>query len=118
MSVALAQANAEYSTTWTLGLFIVPMIASYMLNFLYFLLCGICFRRNKILWAFLIMFGASILLSMGMTAFGLKTNYDVDDLCSAEIQLRAILNWTSAITFAISACLAGGIYYRIKTLKH
>lgn len=118
VSAALAQANDEYSTTWSLGLFVLPMLAGYMCNFLYFLLCGITFRRNKILWAFLILFGASILLSMGTTAFGLQTHYDIEELSDAETIIRSILHWTTFITLTISACFAGGIYYRIKTLKH
>lgn len=118
VSVALAQANDEYSTTWSLGLFVLPMLAGYMCNFLYFLLCGVTFRRNKILWAFLILFGTSILLSTGMTAFGLQNHYDVEELSDAETIIRYILHWTTFISLAIAACFAGGIFYRIKTLKH
>lgn len=118
VSVALAQANDEYSTTWSLGLFVLPMLAGYMCNFLYFLLCGVTFRRNKILWAFLILFGTSILLSTGMTAFGLQNHYDVEELSDAETIIRSALNWSTCISLAIAACFAGGIFYRIKTLKH
>lgn len=118
VSAALAQANEEYSTTWTLGLFVLPMLAGYMCNFLYFLLCGVTFRRNKILWAFLILFGTSILLSTVMTTFGLQSNYDIEELSDAETIIRSVLNWSTCITLAIAACFAGGIFYRIKTLKH
>jgi hypothetical protein len=114
----LAIANEEYSTTWNLGFMVLPAIAGFVCNFLYFLLCGICFKKNKILWAFIILFGASIVLSTVMTTFGLQTHYDIEDLSEAEEVARHIIRWTTAGTFALAACFAGGIFYRIKTLKH
>lgn len=115
---ALAEANNEYSTTWNMGFIALPVIIGYVCNFLYFLLCGISFKKNKILWAFLILFGASIILSTVMTTLGLQTHYDIDDLAEAEVIIRGIVRWTVAASALLAVCLAGGIFYRIKTLKH
>ena len=115
---ALVVANEEYSTTWNLGFMAMPVFAGYICNFLYFLLCGISFKRNKILWAFIILFIASTVLSLVLTSLGLQGNYDVEDLAEAEVIIRKVINWSTASSFALAACLAGGIFYRIKTLKH
>ena len=116
---SLAVANSEYSTTWNLGVMAAPAIMGYICNFLYFLLCGISFRRNKILWAFIILFVASIALSTVMTTLGLQTSmYDFDDMAEAEAFIRSILGWSTVASAVLSLGFAGGIYYRIKTLKH
>ena len=115
---ALVAANEEYSTTWNLGFMAMPAFAGYICNFLYFLLCGISFKRNKILWAFIILFIASTVLSLVLTSLGLQSNYEVEDLAEAEVIIRKVINWSTASSFALAACLAGGIFYRIKTLKH
>ena len=114
----LAEANNEYSTTWSLGVMVLPAVIGFICNFLYFLLCGITFKKNKILWAFIILFGASIVFSTVLTAFGLQTDYEIDDLAEAEVLIRSAVQWSSVFSALLAACLAGGIYYRIKTLKH
>ena len=114
----IATANSEYSTSWNLGIMVVPLVFSYIFNFLYFLLCGISFRKNKILWAFIILFGSSIVISTVMTAMGLQTNYEVDDLAEAEVIIRAVVRWSTVFTGLLAAGIAGGIFLRIKTLKH
>lgn len=118
MSLALNDANMQYSTSWNLTPFILLMVVGYMANFLYFLLCGITFRRNKIVWAFIILFISSIVLSMGMTAIGLQTKYDFEELADAEVFLRGVLQWSMVCAIVLVICFAGGIFYRIKTLKH
>ena len=115
---ALAQANTEYSTTWSLGYVAMPAIIGYICNFLYFLLCGISFKRNKILWAFIILFVASIVFSTVMTTLGLQTHYDFDEPVEAEALIRSVIHWSTAFSALLAVCLAGGIFYRIKTLKH
>ena len=114
----LAEANNEYSTTWNLGFMFLPAVIGYICNFLYFLLCGISFRRNKILWAILILFGVSILFSTVMTTLGLQTHYDINDLAEAETVIRHIIHLTTVFSAVLAAGLATGIYLRIKTLKH
>ena len=115
---SLAEANNEYSTTWNIGVMALPAIIGYVCNFLYFLLCGISFKRNKILWAFIILFITSIALSTVLTMFGLQTHYDIDDLAEAEALIRTVIGWSTTVSAVLAAGLAGGIFYRIKTLKH
>ena len=115
---ALTAANTEYDTTWSMGLVFLPAIVGYICNFLYFLLCGICFRRNKIVWAILILFGSSIVLSSITTTLGFQTRYDINDLAEAEVFIRSIVNWTTLFSGVLAMGLAWGIFYRIKTLKH
>ena len=115
---SLAEANNEYSTTWNIGVMALPAIIGYVCNFLYFLLCGISFKRNKILWAFIILFITSIALSTILTMFGLQTHYDIDDLAEAEALIRSVIGWSTTVSAVLAAGLAGGIFYRIKTLKH
>ena len=115
---SLAEANNEYSTTWNIGVMALPAIIGYVCNFLYFLLCGISFKRNKILWAFIILFITSIALSTVLTMFGLQTHYDIDDLAEAEALIRSVIGWITTVSAVLAVGLAGGIFFRIKTLKH
>ena len=115
---SLAEANDAYSTTWNIGVMALPAIIGYVCNFLYFLLCGISFKRNKILWAFIILFIASIVISTVLTMFGLQTHYDIDDLAEAEALIRSVIGWSTTVSTVLAVGLAGGIFYRIKTLKH
>ena len=115
---SLAEANDAYSTTWNIGVMALPAIIGYVCNFLYFLLCGISFKRNKILWAFIILFITSIALSTVLTLFGLQTHYDIDDLAEAEALIRSVIGWSTTVSAVLAVGLAGGIFYRIKTLKH
>ena len=116
---SLAEANDEYSTTWSLGIFALPAIVGYICNFLYFLLCGISFKRNKILWAFIILSIASIAFSTIMTTMGLQSDYyEVNELAEAEELIHSMIGWSTIASGVLAAGFAGGIYYRIKTLKH
>lgn len=113
----LVEINNEYSTTWSMGAFIPLLYVSMCLNFLFFLLCGLIFKKNKIVWAFVIIFVISTVLSILSISFDL--NVDVaDDFATAEQQIRHFLCSSTAILALVAAGLAGGIFYRLKTLKH
>ena len=43
---------------------------------------------------------------------------NIDDFAQAESMIRHTISWVTAGGFALAACLAGGIFYRLKTLKH
>lgn len=117
---SLVEANNQYSTTWNLGFMIWPALAGFCTNFLYFLLCGISFKRHKILWAFIILFLLSSVSGVITTMLGMENSIDVDidDFAQAESMIRHTISWVTAGGFALAACLAGGIFYRLKTLKH
>lgn len=113
----LVDVNTEYATTWSVGAFIPVLFVSMCVNFLFFLLCGLIFKKNKIVWAFVVIFILSTILSILSVSFDL--NVDVaDDFAAAEQQIRGFLNRTTALLALAAAALAGGIFYRLKTLKH
>lgn len=118
MNEALQEANTEYNTTWNLKLFVLPLLVSHSFNYLYFLLCGITFKRHKILWAILLVFGFSIVWSTLATFLGINYSIEINDLAEAEVFARQSLKWTTAVCAVISLVFAYGIFYRIKTLKH
>lgn len=118
MNEEMVQVNGSYDTSWSAGLLIWPLMASFCLNFLYYLLCGISFKRNKLLWAFGILFVLSLVFSFVTTSLSLGIHVDFEDPNEAEINIRSFLNIISAITTVVALCLAGGIFWRLKTLKH
>ena len=110
-STFVSMSTGTMVSWWLLGL---------CCNFLYFLLCGICFKRYKILGGLGIIFLLSIVLSISL---GISTPSWAENLVYLEeTQAVAFVNRTIAIGYCILAVvtvgLAVGIYYRIKTLKH
>lgn len=103
---------AEFSEEMPVGLLLSMFIASFCTNFLFFLLCGVCFKKRKIAWAFLIILGISILLPIFVQP--LTGSVDIENWSEA----RHFLTGLSVALWLIAAALAGGIFYRVKTLKH
>jgi hypothetical protein len=97
-------------------IWIVGLIA----NFLYFLLCGICFKRYKILGGIGILFLLSIVMSIiaaaTIPAWSENLVY-LEDSQAADFMARTF-RWISVWTVVLAVGEAVGIYYRIKTLKH
>ena len=111
--------NETYSTSWGIGSIAWPVAMSFLSNLLYFLLCGLCFKRNKILGAIAVSIGISMVLSLifsGLGSFGPEELETMVDETPASVQ--TILRWCTAITSLVAAGLSAGIYYRLKTLKH
>lgn len=103
---------------FTMGTLIWLALAGFCFNFLYWLLCGISFKRYKILWGIAIAFVFSMLISI-IGGSALAIHSDSLELLSEEpAHVQSTLQWMSAIFTAASLCLAGGILYRIKTIKH
>lgn len=94
------------------------LIASFCVNFLYFLLCGLCFKKHKILYGLAITFALSMIFSLIFgQVFGMDmdaSNYMVDGAKAAQ----SAVTWFSVVTTILAVGLAGGIYYRLKTIKH
>ncbi|MBO4635300.1 MAG: hypothetical protein J5669_08005 [Bacteroidales bacterium] len=108
-----------------LGLLAVPFILQLISNFLFFLLCGICFKKWKLVGAFAIL----LVISMVITPItsGLAIHYwapyieyiSVEDDPERLVSLvNTIINIGTAINTVLVLGLGAGIYYRIKTLKH
>lgn len=91
-------------------------------NYLYFLLCGIYFRKNKIFYALLIIFGLSTILSM-LSAFiipALDFEGFFGDFTEekAKVLMRTIVSIGWVLTALISLGLGWGVWRRINTIKH
>jgi len=116
----LVGVNEEYNTTWTLWTFVPMFLIGHVFNFLFFLLCGICFKKNKILNAFIIIFISSLILSAFTSSFAINYYSDLNlhDFAEAEAYLRNTMNTSLWVTGILGVGLAGGVFYRLKTLKH
>lgn len=115
----LATLNETYETSWSIGTIGWPFLVSFLGNLLYFLLCGICFRRNKILGAIAVSIGITMLLSFVLSLFGETASFQADSMddCFAS-KLKSLILWSGAISALIAAGLSAGIFYRLKTIKH
>lgn len=98
-------------------------------NMLFCLLCGICFKRNKLFHALAIMMGAGFLSSLAFT--GIFASMDMDgaisvyadklaggDKASLENAMNIFLNAGLVLNWVLAIGMGAGIYHRIKTLKH
>lgn len=118
LQTKLSAANEEYTTSWSLSFMIVPYLVGFCCNFLYFLFCGITFKRYKLLYAFLILFGLSIVGSSISTWLGIQGHIEIEDFAQAEQFIRHTVSVVTVYVGIFAVLLAGGIFYRIKTLKH
>ena len=106
-----------YSTPGMMGYLLI----SFFCNFLYFLLCGICFKKNKLVAAIAILFGISLLFSLVSGLFlphfinGISDSLDETQLTEWMVRL---LNISVVLTCLVTAGLAWGVWRRIKTIQH
>ncbi|MBR3387799.1 MAG: hypothetical protein IKG84_06165 [Bacteroidales bacterium] len=96
-------------------------LVGFFCNFLYFLLCGVCFKKNKLVSAIAILFGVSLLFSLltGILLPSYLKNIDVnlDETQLAEWAVR-MMNVSVAVVSVITVGLAWGVWRRIKTIQH
>jgi hypothetical protein len=55
---------------------------------------------------------------MSYFSFGFVTRLDVDDMNIAQSNINTFFWWMNAITALFTVAMVGGIYWRLKTLKH
>ena len=107
--------------TLTSSNLVFPAIVGFFCNFLYFLLCGICFKKNKLVGAIAILFGISLLFSLltGLVVPHFISNLDInlDEAEAAEWFVR-FMNGMVAVSCLVTVGLAWGVWRRIKTLQH
>ena len=123
-NVFFSAANEE-GFQFHLSTFFLPFVLQFIYNLLYFLLCGLCFRKWKILGAL----GISMLISMVttpiLTPFVYKywtpaitaNNYEGDPAAISEM-VNQIMNYAIGFNLLLLLGVAAGIYYRLRTLKH
>ena len=114
----LTRVNGDYQTTWTIWSMLPMTISSFCFNFLFFLLCGICFKKNKILGAFGIILIMALISSIITSTLAQNYYVQIEDMASAENYLRGVFSFATWFGVIGTIGLAGGIYYRLKTLKH
>ena len=114
----IMQVNGDYNTNWNLWAVLPSAILGFCCNFLFFLLCGLIFKRYKILGGFGIILGLSILLSLVSSLIVFGGGVEYEDFAQAEGAIRGVIHGVNWVIGLITAGLAGGIFWRIKTLKH
>lgn len=101
----------------------VLSLLSFAFNYLYFLLCGMCFRKSKIVGAVAIVIGVTFVLSLCSGLFiGPLTewamNFDFDDVYEAQAFARGFLRGMTIVEALMVLGIGWGIFHRLKTLKH
>jgi hypothetical protein len=102
-----------------------PTIVGTFCNFLYFLLCGICFKKNKLVSAIAILFGLSLGMSlitglvMPWLAGSVNWQFmaDIDEQQAAQ-WLVGLMNAMVVLECLVTIGLGWGVWRRIKTLQH
>ena len=122
MLQGISALSNELPITFTPGSIIFMLIISLFCNFLYFHLCGICFKKNKLVGAIAILFGLSLVLSLltGILVPRFVTNIDclnMDDTQAAH-WVVGMMNASVIITCLITVGLGWGVWRRIKTIQH
>lgn len=100
----------------------VPMILSFFVNYQFFLLCGICFKKRKIIGAFAILILLSVVSSLLFSTVAPSIvewmNVDNMEIDQINLLINRTMNWVTAFSGVCALGLAAGIWYRIKTLQH
>lgn len=91
-------------------------------NILAFTLGAVCFKKAKVAKTLLFIFAFSMVLSLILVLFFGTSHIDTDWLemhFSDPQSIERFLNWTISITLTVLfGGLLGGLYYRLRTLKH
>lgn len=112
----VAMAEMGVSPIVMIGIFIISGFA----NYLFFLLCGLCFRRHKIFYAILILFGLSSLMSIVSALIVPIIDFEalfVDPL-QAKSAIHGFVTVMNILTVLLAFGLGWGVWRRIKTIKH
>lgn len=117
LSDNLVQVNDEYMTNWNVSVFGWPALVGLWTNLLFWLLCGLCFKRNKILGGFVILFVVSLAVSTFAGVSVMDNVEEYEDFAMAEAAIRHMITIATLIEAFVAAGLAGGIFYRLKTIK-
>lgn len=119
----LAEINGQIDLNLNPATMIFTSILSFFCNFLYFLLCGICFKRNKLVAAFAILFAFSVVMSvlMGFVGPALVENWPNDVDWTEDMIIswtNGLMNFSVIMSILMTLGFGWGVWYRIKTLQH
>ena len=118
---ALSSLSADSPVVFTPSSLIFPAIVSVFCNFLYFLLCGICFKKNKLVGAIAILFGLSLVFSVltGIIAPHFIQDIDINwDETQLARFMTGLMNASIVFTCLLTVGLGWGVWRRLKTLQH
>lgn len=116
--------NAGKSMGLSASIMILPVILQLFCDFLFFLLCGICFKRWKLAGAFAILIGLQFVLTsiIGIVAFNPHIEAWLTDIFadpdSVQQTFSALIAWCNVVNVLFILGLGTGIFFRIKNLKH
>ena len=111
----------EQGLSFNLSVLAFPVLLQFISNLLYFLLCGICFKKWKLIGAFGILVGVEIVITAVLSIITLgnvEWYNNLNDVASLESFMNAAMTVAGFINAALVLGLGWGIYHRIKTLKH
>ena len=116
-------AAAQEGVEFNLSLMAFPLILQGMYNILYFLFCGITFKKWKLVGAFAILMGIGMVSSLLFSTLALhgwseRLELMGDDPVFLQQFINGAMNYGTAFNVVVFIALALGIYYRIKTIKH
>ncbi len=122
--------NAPWAKDAPVHISLFAVYMEFAAGVLYFLLGAVCFKKHKILYPVLILIGVQMLLSVVAVPFftawlpglddcaknaGMKIISDPDSLGAAITAFNVI---TTLGQLLLLALLGGGIYWRLRTVKH
>ena len=113
--------SGESLITFTPSSLVFTGIIGLFCNFLYFHLCGICFKKNKLVGAIAILFGLSLVMSLltGIFVPRLVGNIDINlEGVEAARWFAGVMNAGVIITCLVTVGLGWGVWRRIKTIQH
>lgn len=112
----LARKGLPYN--YGIGSLIVPFLLSMMFNYLYYLLCGLVFKRHKILNAILVAMAVSAVVSL--LAGNILPNMDMSYLDGQEAFALAdtVYSTMNIITGVFVVALAAAVYVRLRKISH
>ncbi|MBP5333508.1 MAG: hypothetical protein J6W94_06540 [Bacteroidales bacterium] len=111
ISNAIRNSEVDFS----MGTVVWFFLSSFCVNFLYFLLSGLVFKKHKIIWGIV----ALMVISSALTFIFSRIGWNVNtEFVAGTHNGIAIMNGFSACMTVAAIALAAGIYYRIKTIKH
>ena len=109
----------------SLSKLVIATVLSAIFNNLYFLLCGLCFKKNKIVGAIAIAMGVSFLMSivMGLFAPGISEWFmvhgaDFEDPEFVKQFAGSTMTWANILAAVLAIGMGTAIIYRLKTIKH
>ncbi|MBQ9185457.1 MAG: hypothetical protein IJ151_06265 [Bacteroidales bacterium] len=114
----IAMINEGALFTFSVGGMVMIFVLSSIFGYLFYMLCGMIFKRFKILWALLLNFGMGTILSslIGLIIGGaVAAGNDVETVANGVGTIFLVLKIYMAVGIVAFAI---GIYYRLKRISH